>query len=132
MRSRELANSRRKSWREIVAYYEAAAQQPAMGNWAKLRDFARAVERKPYAHTLASVGSLGGIFVFRDPECVAERGYFMIGCSPTGERGDIRLGFFTGQEHAAGGLTAFSDPESALQEFEKGLTEQGFISGAGA
>jgi hypothetical protein len=61
------------------------------------------------------------------PECLAERGCFLIGCNPTDKQGDIRLGFFTSQEHDPAKLTAFSDSESAMQEFEKDLTERGFI-----
>ena len=132
MHSPEVARSRLKSWREIASYYEAAMETPAMKNWTKLRDFARGVESKPYSHTLASVGTLGSILVFRDAECVAEKGYFLIGCSPTNEPSDIRLGFLTSQEHGTAKLSAYSDAQSAIQAFERGLEEHGFIARSGA
>ena len=127
MHSPEVARSRRKSWHEIAAYYDTARQAPALNNWTKLRDFAGGVESKPYSATLVSVGTLGSILVFRDTECIAERGYFLIACSPTDERGDIRLGFCGSREHDTSKLSAFSDAESALQAFERGLEEHGFI-----
>jgi len=117
MHTPEVAKSRLKSWSEIAAYYEAGMEMPALRNWTKLRDFARGMESKPYSHTLASIGTLGSILVFRDKECVKERGYFLIACSPTDERGEIGLRFSTGQEHDTAKLSASSDAESAIQAF---------------
>src|SRR5438477_452065 len=130
MHSPEVAKSRRRSWQEIAAYYEEGAQGSGLHNWAKLRDFARLLESKPYADGLVSVGTLGCILVFKDPDCVAERGYFLIASSPTDERDRIHLGFFTSQQYDPAKLIPFIDAESAIHEFEKRLTERGFISHA--
>src|SRR5882724_12883181 len=126
MHSPEVARSLRRSWQEIATYYEAGS---GLGNWAKLSDFARSVKSKPYAHGLISVGTLGCILVFRDAECAAENGYFLIAGSPTERTGDIRLGFFTTTGHDPAKLKGFGDVGPAIEEFERDLAEHGFIPG---
>jgi hypothetical protein len=77
---------------------------------------------------LVSVGTLGSILVFKDAECVPERGYFLVTGSPTDRASGIGLGFFMTVEHPAGDLRRFGDVESAIEQFERQLEEHGFIS----
>ncbi len=128
MHSPDVAKSRRRTWQEIADYYEAGVQNSGLEGWTKLRDFARGLERKPYAGGLVTVGTLGSILVFRDAECAPEKGYFLVACSPTGRASDIGLGFFTTAEHPARNLTWFRDVESAIEQFERQLAHHGFIS----
>ena len=111
----------------MAAYYEAAVQDSGLEGWTKLRDFARGAGRKPYADALVTVGTLGSILVFRDAECAPEKGYFLVACSPSDRASGIGLGFFTTDEHPAGGLRRFPDVESAIEQFESQLAEHGFI-----
>jgi hypothetical protein len=128
MHSPDVAKSRRRTWQEIAAYYEAGVQDSGLEGWTKLRDFARGLERKAYAGTLVTVGTLGSILVFRDADCTPERGYFVVACNPTERVGDIRFGFFATAEHAAENLRRFRDVESAIEQFERQLVDHGFIA----
>jgi len=127
MHSPEVAKSRRRTWQEIAAYYEAGIQDSGLEGWTKLRDFARGLERKPYAGALVTVGTLGSILVFRDAGCAPEKGYFLVACSPTDRASDIGVGFFTTAEHSARSLRRFRSVESAIEQFERQLADHGFI-----
>jgi|SRR6516225_5673270 hypothetical protein len=128
MHSPEITRLRRRTWQEIASYYQSGVQESGLENWAKLQEFAHAMERKPYASGLVSVGSLGCILVFKDAECVPEKGYFLITCSPTDRTSDIGLGFFIAAEHSSRDLRRFGDVESAVEQFETQLEEHCFIS----
>jgi hypothetical protein len=127
MRSPEVAKSRRRTWQEIAACFEAGVQDSGLVGWTELRDFARGLEHKPYAGALVTVGTLGSVLVFRGAEYAPEKGYVLIACSPTDRASDIGLGFFTTWEHPAGKLRRFRDAESAIEQFERQLADHDFI-----
>jgi hypothetical protein len=128
MHSPDVSKSRRRTWQEIAAYYEAGVRDSGLEGWTKLRDFARGLERKPYAGGLVTVGTLGSILVYRDAECAPEKGYFLVACSPRDRAGDIALGFFTTAEHPAESLSRFREVAPAIEQFERQLADHGFIS----
>jgi hypothetical protein len=82
--------------------------------------------------SLVTVGSLGCVFVFRDAECAAERGYILVGASPTDEDGEIRIGYFRDANYNPAGLAAFRDAASAAGYFERCLAQHDFLGGDNA
>jgi hypothetical protein len=131
MNNPALSKSRRKSWQEIYAYYVSAVEHAGLTKWSALRDFSRAVADRPHLQSLVTVGSLGSVFVFRNADCKEESGYILIAASPTQENAEIKIGFFSDANYDPAKLAAFRDIASALDHFERCLTEHDF-TGANA
>lgn len=123
----ESTQSRRRSWTEIHAYYQSAVERSGLEEWRRMRDFSRKLEQRPNLQSLITVGSLGCIYVYRDPECTAAKGYILV-APPRPEPGNdqIRIGYFLGTAFNPTALTEFSDSDSAVEFFERCLSQFNF------
>lgn len=132
MPSLESTKLRRKSWTEIHAYYRSAVERSGLEEWRGMWDFSRNLEQRSRLQSLITVGSLGCIYVYRDPDCTAEKGYILV-APPRPEPGNvrIRIGYFLGTAFNSAALTEFSDADSAVEYFERCLSQFDFEKVAG-
>jgi len=126
-----VAKSRRRSWREIHDYYQKAVEYTGLEELRGLLDFSCTAEKRPHLQSLVTVGSLGCIFVFRDTDCVEEKGYIVIG--DDGLHGDGKIIVVYQEKPGCGPAmrATFSDVASALSYFETCLADHGFMGKVG-
>lgn len=94
-----------------------------------MSEFVRLIREKPALQPLITSGSLGSIFVFRDEQCLAKKGYFLIGAAPRrNAAGEIYLGYFTQANYDPTEFLRFTTPSAAEASFEALLTAHGFLS----
>lgn len=153
-----MSKSLRRSWGEIHAYYQTSAEHFAnlkfpdflssakrpeeieeikrMLNYLslarqKLCAFARIALEKPLWQNLATIGTLGCICVFKDEECLVEKGYLLIGSSkPDHAIGEILIGYYNSEDFDPAKFNRFNDASTAAAYFEESLIKNKFLPNA--
>lgn len=119
-----LSQSRRRNWREIHDYYRMGDEHSGMVRRSLLREFSYLAGQREHLGSLVTVGSLGCVLVFKDVDCIAERGYILIG---GGQDGGIVIGFFADENFDPTQFAKFDEAVCAVDYFEVCLKEHEFL-----
>jgi hypothetical protein len=117
----EISRSCRRSWAEICDYYESSLDLRPCRRL--LWEFSVAAGANPRFDRLVTVGRLACILIYRDDDCLSERGWLLIG----GVEDHMVIGFFQVANYDPKELVRFTDVPAAMRFFEATIVGNDFI-----